>query len=233
MPAQTSVAKATCSPLNSELSVIADSAPTATCRTNTKSVACAIAPTPFSWPRQVQPRRQRRTAVVSTCSRTRPTTSTVPRCSIVNASTPAKLTLNPPPQRGQDLQAWSALLATTLDPVSSIRYVAPVAMAARRRKAGSPTPVAAGIAITAVATKDPRIIIARPRCTSTSQEASSFTTTTPPSAPSPTTPISDAVASHATAGRRVRQTTHARTTVAMISTPVTLPTARCEYSMIA
>jgi hypothetical protein len=45
--------------------------------------------------------------------------------------------------------------------------------------------------------------------------------------------MSEAVASQATTGRRVRQTTQAKITVAMISTPVTLPTARCEYSTIA
>ena len=87
--------------------------------------------------------------------------------------------------------------------------------------------------MTAVATKKPRMIIASARCTSTSHEASSLATTPAPSKPSPTTPISDAVASHATRGRRARQTIQARMTVAMISTPVTLPTARCEYSMIA
>ena len=111
--------------------------------------------------------------------------------------------------------------------------MAPTESAASLRKALLDLPADGGIERTAVATRNPRINIARPRCTTTSHGARSCATTTPPNAPSPTTPISEAAASHATLGLRVRKTTHAMITVAMMSTPVTLPTARCEYSMIA
>ena len=90
-----------------------------------------------------------------------------------------------------------------------------------------------GIDSTAVAMRQPRMIIASPRCTATSHGFSSLTTTTPPRAPSTETASTEAVASHATAGRFVRNTAHAATTVAMMSTPVIAPTVRCEYSMIA
>ena len=74
--------------------------------------------------------------------------------------------------------------------------------------------------------------IARPRCTNTSQGASWFTTTTAPSAPSAAIATSEAVASHATRGRRFRNTIQAVITVAISNTPVIVPTVRCEYSMI-
>jgi len=74
--------------------------------------------------------------------------------------------------------------------------------------------------------------MASARCTTTSHDASSFTTTTPPSAPSAAMASTDAVASQATSGRVRRKTSHAVTTVTMRSTPVIVPTVRCEYSMI-
>ena len=86
--------------------------------------------------------------------------------------------------------------------------------------------------MTAVAINDPRMIIARPRWTTTSHGLSSFTTTTPPSAPSAPIATREAVASHATSGRVRRKTTQAVMTVAMSSKPVIVPTVRCEYSMI-
>ena len=76
------------------------------------------------------------------------------------------------------------------------------------------------------------MIIASPRWINTSHDASSLTTTPAPSKASLRPATRDAVASHATTGRRVRQTTQARITVAVISSSVTLPTVRCEYSMI-
>src|SRR5712691_9187458 len=172
-------------------------------------------------------------AVTSMYTMRSPITSTAPLCSIVKTFGPLKSGANPPPHNGQELQLPSALLATTLEPVSSSTYVAAAVRAASLRKDRSRDPADGGPAMTAVATRNPRIIIARPRWTTTNHGWSSFATTIPPNAPSPTTPISDAVAIQATSGRRVRNTTQASTTVAMIKSPVTVPTARCAYSMIA
>jgi hypothetical protein len=86
--------------------------------------------------------------------------------------------------------------------------------------------------MTAVAIRKPRMIMARPRWTSTSQGASSLITTTPPNAPSAAIATSEPVASQATIGRVRRKMIQAVITVAINSTPVIAPTVRWEYSMI-
>src|SRR6266568_3608022 len=140
---------------------------------------------------------------------------------MVYALTPPKSIEKPPPQSGHEWQPRSALLATTVDPVRSSKYVAAAASAVLRRRLG--TPAAAGSDMTAVAIRNPRMIMARPRWTRTSQGASSLATTTPPRAPS---------AAIATSGRCWRNTIQASTTVATRSKPVKVPTDRWEYSMI-
>src|SRR6266568_3546759 len=149
---------------------------------------------------------------------------------MVYALTPPKSIEKPPPQSGHEWQPRSALLATTVDPVRSSKYVAAAASAVLRRRLG--TPAAAGSDMTAVAIRNPRMIMARPRWTRTSQGASSLATTTPPRAPSAAIATSDPVASQATSGRCWRNTIQASTTVATRSKPVKVPTDRWEYSMI-
>ena len=221
MPDQTSVAIATCRPLNRAAAVSAAPAPTATWSANTTSVARAAGRS-----------AARRIAEISTYTRRTPIARTAPRCSIVNAFAPLKSNVKPLPQSGQARHVSSAELATTVDPVRSIRNVAPAPIQATRRNERSGAPDVASSDITAVAMRKPRMTIASPRCATTSHGASSLTTTTPPSAPSAAIATSEEVPSHATRGRWCRNAVHASTTVAMSRIPVTAPTVRCEYSMI-
>src|SRR5262245_5348102 len=172
-------------------------------------------------------REPRRYAAARKTMISTPATSARPRCS--NGKVLAAATSH----SGHERQVLSDCVATTLEPLSRSTYVAMTAAVASRLNDGLSTPGDSGIDRTAVAMRQPTMIMARPRWTATSHGVSSLTTTTPPRPPSTATAISEAVASHATIGLRERYTAHAATTVAMMSTPVIAPTVRWEYSMIA
>src|SRR5438477_4590696 len=108
----TSVAIATCRPLKRAASVRAAAAPIATCSAKTTSVMIALRPTGDRIP-------HRRIAAAAVYTMRTPITSTAPRCSIVNALTPEKSGVSPPPHRGQAWQPASDFLPTTVDPVNS------------------------------------------------------------------------------------------------------------------